>query len=241
MSPSAAEKSGEFSKSVSRDPDLDIGLVGKPLCRRAIHADGGQHAAGEGVHSVHPHRGVGELHHRRLEVGGVVVGAGLVGGLLEAVDQAVGGVEPSGRRADRAQVVLPLRARRTGEHRRGDRGQLRVGVRRQRLRAQDQVGVGRLDRLQVRLAARARRRARRAPRCPDMRAGCRSRRAVRPRRCATAAPARTARRVGHPTARRCAAGRPRTVVVPAAWRTSRSGGPGSSAAGSGAHDSSGLR
>src|SRR5215210_1239315 len=36
-------------------------------------------------------------------------------------------------------------------------------------------------------------------------------------------------------------GSARTVVVPAAWRTSRSGGPGSSAAGSGAHDSSGLR
>src|SRR5690348_7840938 len=36
-------------------------------------------------------------------------------------------------------------------------------------------------------------------------------------------------------------GSARTVVVPAAWRTSRSGGPGSGAAGSGAHDSSGLR
>src|SRR6185312_16627269 len=36
-------------------------------------------------------------------------------------------------------------------------------------------------------------------------------------------------------------GSARTVVVPAAWRTSRSGGPGSSAAGSGVQDSSGLR
>ena len=72
----------------------------------------------------HPHRGVGELHDRRLEVGGVVVGAGLVGGLLEVVDQPVGGVGASGRRADSAQVVLPRRAGCAGEHRRGDRGQL---------------------------------------------------------------------------------------------------------------------
>src|ERR1700738_4514252 len=36
-------------------------------------------------------------------------------------------------------------------------------------------------------------------------------------------------------------GSARTVLVPAACRTSRSGGPGSTAAGSGAHDSSGLR
>src|ERR1700754_4391502 len=41
------------------------------------------------------------------------------------------------------------------------------------------------------------------------------------------------------TTMRC--GSARTDVVPAAWRTSRSGGPGSTAAGSGAHDSSGLR
>src|SRR5258707_9272448 len=36
-------------------------------------------------------------------------------------------------------------------------------------------------------------------------------------------------------------GSARPVLVPAACRTSRSGGPGSTAAGSGAHDSSGLR
>src|SRR3954469_822098 len=41
------------------------------------------------------------------------------------------------------------------------------------------------------------------------------------------------------TTMRC--GSARTVVVPAAWRTSRSGGPGSSAATSAAQDSSGLR
>src|SRR5882757_10389354 len=41
------------------------------------------------------------------------------------------------------------------------------------------------------------------------------------------------------TTMRC--GSARTVLVPAACRTSRSGGPGSTATGSGAHDSSGLR
>ena len=119
-------------------------------------ADCSQHAAREVGCSVHPHRGVGQLYHRRLEVSGVIVCAGLVGGLLEAVDQAVGGVEPSRRRANRAQVVLPRRAGRAGEDRRGDRGQLRKRVGRQCLRAKDQVGVGRLDGLQVRLAAGAR-------------------------------------------------------------------------------------
>ena len=122
MSPSAAEKSASSARSVVGDADLDIRLVGKALRRRAIHADVGEHAAREVVGAVDPHRGVGELHHRRLEMRGVVVGAGLVGGRGEAVDQTVGRVERG--RSPRPTVrrlschAAPGRA---GEHRRRDR------------------------------------------------------------------------------------------------------------------------
>ena len=112
-------------------------------------------AAREVVGAVHPHGGVGELHDRRLEMGGVVVGADLVGGALEAVDHSVRRVEASGRRADRAHVVLPGSARRAGEHRRRDRRELAEVLGRQGFGAQDQIGGGGLDGFDVGRAAGA--------------------------------------------------------------------------------------
>jgi hypothetical protein len=53
----------------------------------------------------------------------------------------------------RAQVVFPPGAGCRGEHRRGDPGELRVQLRRQAQRAQDEVRVGRRDRFQVGIAA----------------------------------------------------------------------------------------
>ena len=83
----------------------------------------------------------------------------------------------------------------------------REGLRRQRLRAQDQVGVGGLDGLPGRARCGYPRPARRARRCRDTTAGWPSRRAARRRRCGTADPARTARRAGRRRAPRCVAGR----------------------------------
>ena len=208
------------------DADLDVRLVGKPLCRRAIHADSGQHAAGEVVGAVHPHRGVGQLHDRRLEVGGVVVGAGLVGGLRR--------IRRPSRWRRRARPVAAPTVRRLSCHAApggpvntvgaiADSCGKASGVSASEPRIRS--GLAALIAVEVRLHCACPRRARRARRCRDRTAGWSSRRAARRRRCATAAPARTARRAGRPTAPRCAAGRPRTLVLPAAWRTSRSGGP----------------
>ena len=234
MSPSAAEKSAIPQFGVG-DADLDVRLVGEPLCRRAIHADGGQHAAREVVGAVHPHRVVGELHHRRLEVGGVVVGAGLVGGSVKPSIRSFGGVErvrsPRRRCAGCPPMPRPAAPVNTVG---AIAASSAVGLRRQRLRAQDQVGFGGRDACDVGLAAGADARARRGSPCRDTTAGCRIRRAAPRRRCATAGPARTARRVGHRTARRCAADPPCTSVSPAAWRTVDGPAvPGSSARGFG--------
>ncbi len=73
----------------------------------------------------------------------------------KSLDLCVGGVEATGRGADRAQVLLPRRPWRPGEHRRRD---LRQGLEllgRQRLRAQDEVRRGRPNALQIGGAAGA--------------------------------------------------------------------------------------
>ena len=95
-----------------------------------------------------------------------------------------------------------------GEHRRGDRRQLRIQLRRQRDRAQDQIRMSGCDAAQVGSAAGADTRHARAPLCPDRRADSTSRPVTRRRRPAIAGPARTGRRAGHRITRRCAAGRP---------------------------------
>ena len=64
-------------------------------------------------------------------------------------------VGPAGRLGHGAQRVLPRRARRAGEHRRRDRRQRPEVLRGQRLGAEDQIGVGGLDRVQVGRAAGA--------------------------------------------------------------------------------------
>ena len=98
-----------------------------------------QHAAREVGRPVDPHRVVGQLHHGRLEVRRVVVGAGLRRERVEAVDEPVGRIGARRRSPDQPQVVLPRCPGRAGEHRRGDRRQRRIQFRRQRLRSQDQI------------------------------------------------------------------------------------------------------
>ena len=158
MSPSAIEKSGELLQVGVGGADLDVRLVGKPLRGRTIHADSAQHAGREVVGTVDPQGVLGQLHDRRLEVRGVVLGAGPIRGGGEVVDQCGGGVKAPRCRAHGPQVGLPCRAGRPGEHRRGDRRKLRERLRGQGLRAQDQVGRGGLDAGQVGRAAGAHRR-----------------------------------------------------------------------------------
>ncbi len=86
---------------------------------------------------------------------GVVRGAVVMSLRGEAVDQATRGIGARGRLAHAAQVVLPGRAGRSGEHRRRDGRQGRIELGRQRFRAEDQVRFGGLDRGQVRVAAGA--------------------------------------------------------------------------------------
>ena len=178
-------------------------------------------------------------------MGGVVRGAVVVGLGGEGVDQAACGVGPRGRLAHPAQVVLPGRARRPGEHRRRDGCQRRIQLRRQGLRAEDQVGLGRFDRAEVGVAAGAHARQLVHDGAQVGRLIRWSRPAARRRQCATAGPARTARRAGRRRARRCAADRraPRRcrAARPAALWAVRVDGPASGPAGSGAHDSSGRR
>ena len=88
-------------------------------------------------------------------MGGVVRGAVVVSLRGEVVDQAACGVSPCGRLAHRTQVVLPGRTRSPGEYRRRYGCQCRIQLRREGLRAEDQVGLGGLDRGQVWAAAGA--------------------------------------------------------------------------------------
>lgn len=88
-------------------------------------------------------------------MGGVVGFTGLGGSLGEPGDQIVGGACPARRGADQAQVVLPAGPGRLGEHGRGDGLQFGVTVRGECLRSEDQIGFGRRDGRQVRLAAGA--------------------------------------------------------------------------------------
>jgi len=72
--PSRRRVGGSFSHVGVGDPDLDIRLSGKISLwpqgdPRPLHQDTLPEKVGR---PVHPHRGVGQLHHRRLEVGGVL-------------------------------------------------------------------------------------------------------------------------------------------------------------------------
>ena len=84
-----------------------------------------------------------------------MTGPDLVGPRSEAVDQGVRGGAARGGGADPTKIVFPRRPRSRGEHRRGDRRQLRIHLRRQRDRAEDQIRVRRRDGIEVGGAAGA--------------------------------------------------------------------------------------
>ena len=233
MSPSAVEKSGEFSRSASVMPISTYGLSVKRCAAGRSTPTAASTLPGKLSRAVHPHGGVGELHHRRLEVGGVVVGAGLVGGLgrsrrssrwwrraVRSPRRPCAGCPPRPRRLRPVNTVGAIA------------DSCRIGVGRQRL-----ASPGSDRALAARIASRSgslrvpTRGQRRARPCRDTTAGSSSRRAARRRRCATAGPARTARRAGHRRAPRCAAAPRAPRCSPAAWRTVHDrGGAGSSAA-----------
>ena len=226
--------------------DLDVGLVGEPLGGRPVHPDRAEHAGREVVGPVHPDRVWWSAARSTPGSGTASCVAPIWAARCEKpLSSASDGGAARGGGADATQVVLPGRARCRREHRRGDRGQLRI-----QLRASTPATPG-SDRGGPRRCrpgrgwCGCRRRAGRAPRCPDRRAEPRRRPATRRRPPAIAGQARTGRRAGHRRAPRCAAA-PRAPVTasgvtPAALRACRVGGPGSAAAASRAHDSSGRR
>ena len=166
---------------------------------------------------------------RRLEVGRVMAGPDLVGPLGEATEQSVHRGAARRRGPDGTQVVLPGRARCPGEHRRGDRRQLRIQLGRQRL-TEPRIRSGCAAAMPARSGALRVPTARHAVhgRCPGRTADSTSRPATRRRPPAIAAPARTGRRAGHRRAPRCAVGRPAPGRRPD--RLPRRCGPAASAA-----------
>ena len=92
-------------------------------------------------------------------MGGVIGSAGPLGRGGEPGEEVTGRTRATGRGSHQSEVVLPVRARRPGEHGRGDCRQGGKGLRRQGGRPEDQIGLGGGDRRQIGGAARAHRRS----------------------------------------------------------------------------------